>query len=128
MSKLPVVGVPMGVGVPVKILRHDKRNWRVVSVPKSAMPEPVARGGGVHGARRAPAGRRLRRRGEEVGGEGAPRLLHHEEALRGLPQLPGGAGRYHTAVVPNCAVLPPLVPSFPRSTFESLPLVFGREV
>jgi len=43
MSKLPVVGVPMGVGVPVKILRHDKRNWRVVSVPKSAVPEPVLR-------------------------------------------------------------------------------------
>jgi len=35
----PIIGV--GIGVPVKLLRHDKKTYRVISVPKSAVPEAV---------------------------------------------------------------------------------------
>jgi len=47
MSKLPTVGLPSAVGIPVKLLKHDGKNWRVISVPKSAVPEPL-----LHAARR----------------------------------------------------------------------------
>jgi len=39
-----IAGAPLiGVGVPVKILRHDAKTYKVIAVPKSAVPEPLLR-------------------------------------------------------------------------------------
>jgi len=35
----PIIGV--GVGIPVKLLRHDAKTYKVIAVPKSAVPEAM---------------------------------------------------------------------------------------
>jgi len=33
----------IGAGVPVKLLKHDSKAYKVIGVPKSAVPEPILR-------------------------------------------------------------------------------------
>ena len=86
-ARVTVSGVPavvFSVGVSAELLKHGAKAHRAVGVHEERGAAAPAEGG--HSRRRAADGQRdHRHRGQEAARKGAPRLLHHAEALQRLP-------------------------------------------